>query len=124
MSKGVSWRVVLVLLGVLALSYAMAASHAVSRGLGRLCLTGSVALLLVLAAGILLGRHYAVPRLARRLTYMAALAGPVILVPTATLSFMTPARPPWARVLPAALTGTSLGLVCGYLIVVFVLGAW
>lgn len=102
----------------------MAASWSVCYGVGRLWLTASAALLVILVAGILLGRHYAVPSLSRLLLYAAALTGPVVLVPTTMLSFGKTGRQAWARALAIAVAGSCLGLVCGYLIVVFGLRGW
>lgn len=110
---------ILLFVVVLVVAYAIAASQAVCHGLGRLWLTASVALLLILVGGVLLGRYYAVPSLSRLLLYAVALTGPVVLVPTTMLSFSTPGRPAWARVFPTAVAGACLGLVFGYVIVVF-----
>ncbi len=109
---------------VLVVAYAVAASWAVSHGGGRrLWFTGSATLLLLVAVGVLLGQHYAVPSLARLLLYKMAFTGPIVIVPTVLLSF-SKARPTWAGRLPVAVLGGCIGSICGWVLVVFGLGVW
>lgn len=109
----------------LVVAYAVAASWAVSHGgPRRLWLTGSVTLLLVVVAVVILGRHYAVPSFARLLVYAMVFTGPVVVVPTVLLSFTKAPRPAWLGRLPAALLGACIGVVCGWVLLVFGLGVW
>ena len=109
---------------VLVVGYAMAASWSMGRGFGRLWLTASVALLLVLTGSVALGRYFAVPSLSRLLIYAGALTGPIVLVPTVMLCTVTPGTSPWSKAFPTAIFGACVGLVCGFVIVVFGLGVW
>lgn len=115
---------VLLLMAALVVGYAIAASLSARHGLGRLWLTASMALLLILVGGVLLGRYYAVPSLSRLLIYEVARTGPVVLVPTTMLSFVTSVRGDRARALSMAVAGACLGLMCGFVIVVFGLRVW
>jgi hypothetical protein len=109
----------------LAIGYPVAAAWAVSRGGPRgLWLTGSATLLLVAAAAALLGRHHAVPSVARLLLYALAFTGPVVVVPTALLSLSGRPGGGWAGRLPAAVLGAGVGIVCGWLLVIYGLGVW
>ena len=110
---------------LLVVVYPVAASWAVTRGgPHRLWLTGSATLLLIAAAAVLLGRHYGVPSLARLLLYAMAFTGPVVVVPTVLLSFSKAPGPAWAGRLPVAVLGACVGLICGWVLVVFGLGVW
>lgn len=109
---------------LLVVAYAVAASWAVSHGSRRrLWLTALATLVLLGAAAVLLGRHYAVPSLGRLLLYKMAFTGPVVVVPTVLLSF-SKARPTWVGWLPVALLGACIGIICGWVLVVFGLGVW
>jgi hypothetical protein len=109
---------------VLVAGYAVAASWAAPHGPSRLWLTAVATLLLIGAGGVLLGRHYAVPSVSRLLLYAVALTGPIVLVPTAMLSFTTRTRSRLATALPTAVLGACFGVVCGLVIVVFGLRVW
>ncbi len=109
---------------LLVVAYAVAASWAVSHGgRRRLWLTGSATLVLLAAAAVGLGRHYAVPSVARLLLYKMAFTGPVVVVPTVLLS-LSKAPPTWAGRLPVAVLGACIGIICGWVLVVFALGVW
>jgi len=116
--------VVFLFIVILVGGYAMAASWAVRSGPFRLWLMASTALLLIVAGGVVLGRYYAVPSLPRLLLYAVTLTGPIVIVPTAMLSFATATRPTWAQAIPTAVLGACLGFVCGLVIVVFGLRVW
>jgi len=109
---------------ILVAGYAVAASWAAPHGPSRLWLTAMATLLLIAVAGVLLGRHYAVPSLSRLLLYTVALTGPIVFVPTTMLSFTTGTRSTLATALPTAVLGACLGFVCGFVIVVFGLRVW
>lgn len=110
---------------LLVVAYGMAASWTVSHGgLLRLWLMGSATLLLIAVAAILLGWHYAVPSLARLLLYAMVFTGPVVVVPTVLLSFSKGPGSGWAGRLPVAVLGACIGVVCGWVLVVFGLGVW
>lgn len=119
---------VLLLVVVLVFGYAIAASRAARHGLGRLWFTASVALALVIAGSVALGRYHAVPSLSRLLMYVGALTAPVVVVPTALLSLLRPPVPPSRRAsgsaLATAFAGACLGLVFGFVITVFGLRVW
>lgn len=104
--------------------YAVAAHWAVRHGQGRLWFTAAAALLLIALGSVLVGRYYGVPSLWRLLLYVMALAGPIVFVPTTMLSFATAARSTLWAALPTAILGACLGLVCGFVIVVFWLRVW
>lgn len=104
--------------------YAVAASRASRHGPGQLWLTAAAALLLITLGGVLLGHHYRVPDLGRMLLYVVALTGPIVLVPTTMLSFAPAMRSTLAKAFATAILGAFLGLVCGFVIVVFGLRVW
>ena len=109
----------------LVVGYAVAASWAVSYGgPRRLWITGSATLLLIAVAGSVLGRHYAVPSQTRLLLYAMAFTGPVVVVPTVLLSFSRAHAPTWPGRLPVAVLGACIGVICGWILVVFGLRAW
>jgi len=109
---------------VLVVGYPIAASRSMGGGVRRLWSTASVALLLILAGAVALGRYHAVPSLWRLLMYAAALTGPVVLIPTVLLTVVPPRGAVGSKTLPTAMVGACLGLVCGFVIVVFGLGIW
>lgn len=111
-------------LTILVGGYAVAANRAVRHGQGRLWFTAAAALLLIALVSVLSGRSYGVPSLWRLLLYAMALAGPIVLVPTTVLSFAKAVRPTLGTSLPTAILGACLGLVCGFVIVVFWLRVW
>ena len=108
---------------ILVAGYPVAASWAAPHGQRRLWLTASATLLVIAIAGVLLGRYYAVPSMSRLLLYAVALTGPIVLVPTTMLSFMKGTRSTSAA-LPTAVLGACLGIVSGFVIVVFGLRVW
>jgi len=109
---------------ILVAGYAVAASWVTPHGLSRLWLTAIATLLLIVVAGVLLGRHYAVPSLARLLLHTVTLTGPIVFVPTTMLSFTIGTRSTLASALPTAVLGACLGFVCGFVMVVFGLRVW
>lgn len=126
----VAWRrelcspVIVLFVVILVGGYALAANWAARHGQGQLWLTAAATLLLIALGSVLLGRYYAVPSTRRLLLYTMALAGPIVFVPTAMLSFATAVRSTLATALPTAILGACLGLVCGFVIVVFGLRVW
>jgi len=109
---------------VLVAGYAVAASWAAPHGRSRLWLTATATLLLIVAGGVLLGRYYAVPSVPRLLLYAVALTGPIVIVPATMLSFTTGTRAQLATALPTAALGAGLGVVIGFVIVIFGLWVW
>lgn len=109
---------------ILVAGYPVAASWAAPHGRRQLWLTAIATLLLIAIAGVLLGRHYAVPSVLRLLLYAVALTGPIVLVPTTMLSFIKGTRSTSATALPTAVLGACLGIVAGFVIVVFGLRVW
>jgi len=114
----------LLFLVILVVAYAAAASWASRYGRARLWLTAAAALLSIVAGSVFLGRRFEVPSLLRLLLYALALTGPIVLVPTAMLSFFAASKPALAKALPTAIVGACLGLACGFVTAVFGLGMW
>ena len=115
---------IFLLLAVLIGGYAVAASWAVCRGLGRLWSTATASLLLIVAGGIIIGRYYSVPSLSRLLLYVVVLTAPVVLVPTVMLSLSRTPRLTFAKPFPTAILGACVGFVCGWVVVVYGLRVW
>jgi len=109
---------------VVVVAYALAASWAAQHGRGRLWLTAAGFLLLVVVSGVLLGRHYSVPSLPRLILYVVALTGPIVAIPTTMLSRAATTKSTMMAALPTAILGACIGLVCGFVIVVFGLKVW
>lgn len=105
-------------------AYSMAASRVARHGPGPLWWTAAGCLLLIGVGGVLLGRHYDVPSLPQLLLYLVALTGPIVIVPTAMLSLAATERSTMAKAFPTAILGACLGLVMGFVIVVWGLGVW
>lgn len=91
-----------------------------SGGPRRLWGAGAVALLAIVALAVLAGRYYAVPSTARVVLYEFALLAPSVILTNVLLSSGPTSVPSAAR----AIAGAGVGLVCGYLLVVFGLGVW
>lgn len=105
-------------------AYALAASRVARHGPGRLWWTASGFLLFIVIGGVLLGRHYSVASVSRLLLYLAALTGPIVILPTAMLSRAGTTRSTMAEAFPTAIFGACFGLMCGFVIVVWGLGVW
>ncbi|MGH7539836.1 MAG: hypothetical protein ACRELC_02435 [Gemmatimonadota bacterium] len=106
------------------MGYPAAASWAVRRGGTRLLLfVAAAALGLIVSAGLWLGvRHETdIPRL---LSYALVLMGPVVVIPTLLLARPGRARASGHLTLGTALLGALVGLICGWLLVVYRLRVW
>ncbi len=105
-------------------AYALAASWVARQGTARLWLTAIGTLLLIVVSGVFLGKYYDEQSLPHLLLYFIALTGPIVVVPTVLLAYTTTAKSTTAKAFPTAILGASLGLVCGYVIVVWGLRVW
>ena len=105
-------------------AYALAASRAARYGSVRLWSTAAVSLLLIVAVGAFGARHYPAENLSRLLLYLIPLTGPIVIMPTALLARTATPQSTTREALPTAILGALLGLVCGYVMVVWGLGVW
>lgn len=109
----------------LILAFAPAAVWALRvGGLRRVWLLCALVLLAVVLAALFLSAVYSVPSAWLVILYFLGLAGPSILLATASLTLAGG----FARTLPlqlvVAFAGSMIGLGLGFVVVVYVLGVW
>ena len=114
----------LILLVILVGSHAVTASQMARHGSAPLWWTATGYLLLVVTGGVFVGLYYSVPSLPVLLLYLVALTGPILVIPTVLLARTATAQTTTVKALPIALVGEGLGMVCGFVLVVWGLGVW
>ena len=93
-------------------------------GLRRLWLLCALALLAVLLLALLLSAVYSVPSVWRVILYFLAFLGPSILFATGALTLASGFARTLLVHLITAFAGSMIGLVAGFIVVVYVLGVW
>ena len=93
-------------------------------GLRWLWLLCAFALLALLLLAVLLSTTYSVPSVWRVVLYVLAFVGPSILFATGSLTVASAIERALPAQLVTAFAGSLVGLVVGYVVVVYALGRW
>jgi hypothetical protein len=93
-------------------------------GLRLLWLLCALTLLAVLVVALLLSAVYSVPSVWRVVFYFGAFVGPSILFATGSLTLASGFARTVLVQLSTAFAGSIIGLVVGFIAVVYVLGVW
>jgi hypothetical protein len=93
-------------------------------GFRRLWLLCALALLAVLVVALLLSAVYSVPNTWRVILYFEVFVGPSILFATGSLTLASGFARTVLVQLITAFAGSIIGLVVGFIAVVYVLGVW
>ena len=93
-------------------------------GLRRLWVLCALALLAVLVVALLLSAVYSVPSMWLVVFYFLAFLGPSILFATGSLTLASGFARTVGVQLVTSFAGSMIGLVVGFVVVVYVLGVW
>ena len=93
-------------------------------GLRWLWLLCALALLALILLALLLSAVYSVPSVWRVITYFLGFVGPSILLATGSLTLASGFARTLALQLITAFVGSMVGLLVGFIAVVYVLGVW
>ena len=102
-------------------AYTAALARATRRGRGALLATAAAALAVILTGALLLGLSHAVPSIARLMLVTLLFMAPAVLLPPVLLWRRATVREP---AMGLALAGAAVGLLMGWVLVVFGVRVW